>query len=110
MSRRRGPVHLTIPAHHTSDVILILLTRAPDEDELHAAHYLVDNAVTAAWALRPDALEPVSLDHYRQLLHYVAYADLLDVALFLRGDTKKIRTLMDHATQHMDDFTAIYLA
>ncbi|WP_328404045.1 hypothetical protein OHS70_34375 [Streptomyces sp. NBC_00390] len=108
MAVPRDPAQLDIPGHHISAVILILLTRAPSADELHSAKHLLDSAGTAAWALRSSTLTALSLDQYRQVLHHWAYAELLDTALFLRGDIKTIRTLMDHVAQHLADFQAAY--
>ncbi|WP_435970262.1 hypothetical protein [Streptomyces sp. Qhu_M48] len=69
------------PEHHLGEMALILLTRAPGDAALRAAANLIDNAAIAAWALRPDALVPLTQEQYRQLLDYVAAPHVFDLAL-----------------------------
>lgn len=96
------------PEHHFGAIILILLTRAPDDATLKAAVRLADNAAIASWALRPDALVTLTVEQYRQLLDYAAAPQVLDLALYLGGDREQIRTLMDHIAQQIDDVLACY--
>ncbi|WP_329318036.1 hypothetical protein [Streptomyces sp. NBC_01262] len=96
------------PDHHFGAMFLILLTRAPDDDTLRAAARLADNAAVASWALRPDDLATLSVDQYRQLLDYAAAPEVLDLALYLRGDKKRIRTLMDHITREIAEVLSHY--
>ncbi|MFI1436541.1 hypothetical protein [Streptomyces lydicus] len=96
------------PEHHLGAILLVLLTRAPDDATLKAAVHLADNAAIASWALRPDGLVTLTIEHYRQLLDYTAAPQVLDLALYLDGDRTQIRTLMDHITQHVDDILAHY--
>ncbi|WP_042154435.1 hypothetical protein [Streptomyces lydicamycinicus] len=96
------------PEHHLGAILLVLLTRAPDDATLKAAVHLADNAAIASWALRPDALVTLSVEQYLQLLHYTAAPQVLDLALYLGGDRTQIRTLMDHIAQHVDDVLAHY--
>lgn len=108
MPRRKDPTHLTFPAHHEEAVLLIVLGREPTHDELRAALHLLEGATEAAWVLRPELLKPLTREQYRQVLHYAAYAELLNAALASGGEIKQIRTLMDHAALHIQDFVAIY--
>ncbi|MXM62189.1 hypothetical protein GR925_01660 [Streptomyces sp. HUCO-GS316] len=89
-------------------MFLVLLTRAPDEATLRAAVHLAENAAVAAWALRPDGLAPLTVEQYRQLLDYAAAPQILDMALYIGGDRKQIRTLMDFITGVMADIQARY--
>ncbi|MFI7136608.1 hypothetical protein ACIBQ5_02210 [Streptomyces massasporeus] len=107
------PTHPSIPAintpeHHRGAMILILLTFAPDEEALRAALHLAENAAIAAWALRPEDLANLTVEQYRQLLDYAAAPQVLDLALYLGGDRKQIRTLMDFITGVMADVQARY--
>ncbi|WJV48935.1 hypothetical protein [Streptomyces flavofungini] len=96
------------PDHHVGAMLLLFLTRAPDDDLLRDAARLVDHATTAAWALRPGDLATLTVEQYRQLLNYTGAPQLLDLALYLRGDKRRIRTLIDHITRAMADFLAHY--
>ncbi|MEV0444981.1 hypothetical protein AB0I84_21615 [Streptomyces spectabilis] len=99
---------IATPDHHFGAMCLLLLTRAPDDDLLRDAVRLVDHATTAAWALRPDDLATLTVEQYRQLLHYTGAPQLLDLALYLRGDRRLIRTLIDHITRAITDLLAHY--
>ncbi|MGW6393283.1 hypothetical protein ACWFR1_22880 [Streptomyces sp. NPDC055103] len=98
------------PEHHLGAMTLVLLTRAPDDTTLRAAAGLVDSASVAAWALRTDPLEALTQEQYRQLLDYAAAPHVLDLALYLGGDRKQIRTLMDHIATELNDLLAHYPA
>lgn len=98
------------PEHHLGEMALVLLTRTPDDAALRAAANLIDNAAVAAWALRPDALVPLTQEQYRQLLDYFAAPHVFDLALYLGGDRTQIRTLMDHIATQLDDALAHYPA
>lgn len=96
------------PAHHIGAMTLVILTRAPDDTTLRAAAQLVDNAATASWALRPDDLVSLTQPQYRQLLDYAAAPQLLDLALYLGGDRKRIRTLMDQIAREITELLIHY--
>ncbi|MFH9246726.1 hypothetical protein [Streptomyces sp. ISID311] len=108
MSPRNEIPVIDTPEHHFGAMFLILLTRAPDDATLKAAVRLADNAAIASWALRPDTLVTLTVEQYRQLLDYAAAPQVLDLALYLDGDRKQIRALMDHIAQHVDDVLAHY--
>ncbi|WSQ08935.1 hypothetical protein OG604_14815 [Streptomyces sp. NBC_01231] len=99
---------INTPAHHFGAMFLILIARAPDTETLRAAMHLADNAVIASWALRPNDLEPLTVEQYRQLLNYAAAPEVLDLALYLRGDGKRIRILMDHIAREMTELLSHY--
>lgn len=103
------PAFIT-PEHHLGEMVLILLTRAPDDAALRAASALIDNAAVAAWALRPDALVPLTQEQYRQLLDYFVAPNVFDLALYLGGDRTQIRTLMDHIAAELDEALSHYPA
>ncbi|UNO42188.1 hypothetical protein [Streptomyces sp. MST-110588] len=87
---------INTPEHHLGAMFLVIATRQPDDATLRAAANLIDSAATASWALRPESLATLTQDQYRQLLDYAAAPQVLDLALYLGGDRKQIRTLMDH--------------
>lgn len=91
------------PEHHLGEMVLVLLTRAPDDAALRAASALIDNAAIAAWALRPDTLVPLTQEQYRQLLDYFIAPNVFDLALYLGGDRTQIRTLMGHIATELDE-------
>lgn len=99
---------IATPEHHLGALILILLTREPDDATLQAAARLADNAAIAAWALRPDDLVSLTVEQYRELLDYAAAPQVLDLALYLGGDRKQIRTLMEHIAQQIADILTHY--
>ncbi|MEV8388635.1 MULTISPECIES: hypothetical protein [unclassified Streptomyces] len=101
MSARPSTPVISTPEHHLGAMSLVILTRAPDDETLRAAARLVDSAAIASWALRPDDLRTLGQQQYRQLLDYAAAPQVLDLALYLRGDKKQIRTLMDHITREI---------
>ncbi|MFJ9907949.1 hypothetical protein ACIRVK_34595 [Streptomyces sp. NPDC101152] len=96
MSARPAIPKLNTPEHHFGAMFLILIARSPDDETLHAALRLAENAAVAAWALRPEGLTTLTVEQYRQLLDYTAASQVFDLALFLGGDRKQIRTLMDY--------------
>ncbi|MGW0764507.1 hypothetical protein [Streptomyces sp. NPDC002676] len=96
MPARPTPPVINTPEHHFGAMFLVIATRQPDDAALRAAANLIDSAATACWALRPDDLAPLTQQQYRQLLDYAAAPQVLDLALYLGGDRKQIRTLMDH--------------
>ncbi|MFB7742462.1 hypothetical protein [Streptomyces sp. NPDC056132] len=96
MTTRPNQPIINTPEHHFGAIFLVIATRQPDDATLHAAINLIDSAATASWALRPDGLAPLTHQQYRQLLDYAAAPQVLDLALYLGGDRKQIRTLMDH--------------
>ncbi|WP_172387145.1 hypothetical protein [Streptomyces sp. MNP-20] len=108
MSQQPATPPLETPDHHFGAMCLLLLTRNPDNDLLRDAVRLADHATTAAWALRPDDLATLTAEQYRQLLNYTGAPQLLDMALYLRGDRRRIRTLIDHITRAMTDLLARY--
>lgn len=99
---------INTPEHHLGAMSLVILTRAPNDATLRAAARLVDTAATAAWALRPDDLGTLGQQQYRQLLDYAAAPQVLDLALYLGGDTKQIRTLMDHIAREIAELLIHY--
>ncbi|MEH0609034.1 hypothetical protein [Streptomyces scabiei] len=99
---------INTPEHHLGAMSLVILTRAPNDANLRAAARLVDSAATAAWALRPDDLSTLGRQQYRQLLDYAAAPQVLDLALYLGGDTKQIRTLMDHIAREIAELLIHY--
>ncbi|MFD5428252.1 hypothetical protein [Streptomyces sp. NPDC127084] len=105
----RSPIPLfDAPDHHFGAMVLVILTRQPDDATLRAAARLADNAAIAAWALRPDHLTTLTVGQYRQLLDYAAAPEVFDLALHLDGDRKHIRTLIDHIASEVDDLLAYY--
>jgi hypothetical protein len=105
----RPPVPLIeVPEHQLGAILLVLLTRAPSDSALRAALQMADNAAIAAWALRPDDIITLTVDQYRQLLDYIAAAQVLDLALYLGGDRKQIRTLVEHITREVAEFHLLY--
>ncbi|MFG2022277.1 hypothetical protein [Streptomyces sp. NPDC048825] len=108
MSARPSIPVTNTPEHHFGAMFLILLTRAPDDATLGAAVRLAENAAIAAWALRPDELVNLTVEQYRQLLDYTAAPEVFDLALFLSGDRKQIRTLMDYIAGVMAEVHARY--
>ncbi|MEU8968927.1 hypothetical protein AB0D11_06560 [Streptomyces monashensis] len=96
MPARPTPPVINTPEHHFGAMFLVIAARQPDDAALRAAANLIDSAATASWALRPDDLAPLTQQQYRQLLDYAAAPQVLDLALYLGGDRKQIRTLMDH--------------
>ncbi|MEU2558406.1 hypothetical protein ABZ626_03525 [Streptomyces longispororuber] len=102
------PPIIDTPEHHFGAMFLILLTRAPDDALLRSAASLVDSAATASWALRPDDLVTLTADQYRQLLDYAAAPQVLDLALYLGGERKRIRTLMDQIAREITELLAHY--
>ncbi|MDQ0602031.1 hypothetical protein QF037_006376 [Streptomyces canus] len=101
---------INTPDHHFGAMFLILLARAPDTAMLRAATRLADSAAVASWALRPDGLKPLTVDQYRELLAYAAAPEVLDLALYLRGDRKRIRTLIDHIGREIAELLSHYSA
>ncbi|MEU6475362.1 hypothetical protein ABZ858_00455 [Streptomyces sp. NPDC047017] len=99
---------INTPPHHIGAAALVLLTRSPDDATLRAAAQLIDSAAIAAWALRPDSLKALSQQQYRQLLDYTAAPAVLDLALYLGGDTRRIRTLMDQIAREITELCAHY--
>ncbi|MFF3976992.1 hypothetical protein [Streptomyces sp. NPDC001828] len=110
MSARPNPPVINTPEHHIGAMVLVIATRMPDDGELHAAVSLIDSAATASWALRPDDLAPLTQQQYRQLLDYAAAPQVLDLALYLGGDRKQIRTLMDHIGREITELLTHYPA
>ncbi|MCK7627265.1 hypothetical protein MUU72_29925 [Streptomyces sp. RS10V-4] len=106
-TRPSTPV-INTPAHHIGAMALVILTRAPGDAMLRAAAELVDNAATASWALRPDGLLPLTQPQYRQLLDYAAAPHVLDLALYLGGDRKHIRALMDQIAREIAELLIHY--
>ncbi|MGM9465349.1 hypothetical protein [Streptomyces murinus] len=106
-TRPRIPV-INTPPHHVGAVALVLFTRNPDDATLHAAARLVDSAATAAWALRPDDLQTLTQPQYRQLIDYAAAPAVLDLALYLGDDTKRIRVLMDQVAREITELLTHY--
>ncbi|MEV7279697.1 hypothetical protein [Streptomyces sp. NPDC093111] len=98
------------PEHHLGAMALVLIVRNPEDADLRAAASLIDNATEAAWALRPDHLVPLAKEEYRQLIDYFAAPHVFDFALYLEGDRKQIRTLMEHIATQLDDALAHYPA
>ncbi|MEW1658794.1 hypothetical protein [Streptomyces sp. NPDC093707] len=96
------------PEHHFAAMFLVIVTRSPDNATLRAAARLADNAAIAAWALRPDHLVALTVEQYRQLLDYAAAPHVLDLALYLSGDRKHIRTLMDHIAHEISELLTHY--
>ncbi|MCX5233877.1 hypothetical protein OG824_01325 [Streptomyces prunicolor] len=101
---------INTPDHHVAAMFLVLLARAPDTATLRAATRLAKSAAVASWALRPDDLEPLTVEQYRDLLAYAAAPEVLDLALYLRGDRKRIRTLMDHIGREIAELLTHYSA
>ncbi|WP_327297806.1 MULTISPECIES: hypothetical protein [unclassified Streptomyces] len=108
MPPRNAVPIINTPEHHYGAMILTLLTRAPDDATLKAAVHLADNAAIAAWALRPDALVTLTVEQYRQLLDYAAAPQVLDLALYLGGNRKRIRTLADHIAREITELLTHY--
>ncbi|MFE9553141.1 hypothetical protein ACFYOD_06620 [Streptomyces sp. NPDC006703] len=99
---------INTPEHHFGAMFLVIATRAPDDATLRAATDLVDNAATASWALRPDDLATLTQQQYRQLLDYTAAPQVLDLALYLAGSKRQIRTLMDHIGREIAELLIHY--
>ncbi|MFF8990067.1 hypothetical protein ACF09H_08995 [Streptomyces sp. NPDC014983] len=108
-ARPATPV-INTPEHHFGAMFLVIATRQPDDATLRAAANLIDSAATASWALRPDSLARLAQDQYRQLLDYTAAPQVLDLALYLGGDRKQIRTLMDHVGREIAELLVHYPA
>ncbi|MEH0535729.1 hypothetical protein QBB31_13995 [Streptomyces scabiei] len=108
MSARPSIPTLNTPEHHFGAMFLILMTRSPDDETLRAALRLAENAAVAAWAQRPEELITLTVEQYRQLLDYTAASEVFDLALFLGGDRKQIRTLMDYIAGVMAEVHARY--
>ncbi|KAB1989829.1 hypothetical protein ACWD4F_07475 [Streptomyces aureus] len=99
---------INTPEHHFAATFLVIATRQPDDATLRAAVSLIDHAVIAAWALRPDDLVVLTQQQYRQLIDYTAASQVLDLALYLGGDRKKIRSLMDHIDREIAELLTHY--
>lgn len=97
------------PEHHFGAMFLVIATRAPDDKTLRSASNLIESAVIASWALRPDDLETLTPQQYRQLLDYTAAPQVLDLALYLGGDRKQVRTLMDHIGREIAELLIHYV-
>jgi hypothetical protein len=108
MSARPSIPTLNTPEHHFGAMFLILVTRSPDGETLRAALNLAESAAVAAWALRPEELLTLTVEQYRQLLDYTAASEVFDLALFLGGDRKQIRTLVDYIAGVMAEVQARY--
>lgn len=108
MPPRRPVSAITVPQHQSGAMLLVLLARAPGEAALQAAVHLAESAAIAAWALRPDDLAGLDVEQYRQLLDYAAAPQVLDLALYLGGDRKQIRTLMDFIAGVVAEVNARY--
>ncbi|WP_063734412.1 hypothetical protein [Streptomyces sp. RTd22] len=96
------------PEHHFAAMLLVILTRSPDNAALRAAASLADNAAIASWALRPDHLVALTVEQYRQLLDYAAAPQVLDLALYLGGDRRQLRTLMDQIAREIAELLTHY--
>ncbi|MFD9791306.1 hypothetical protein ACFWXK_10170 [Streptomyces sp. NPDC059070] len=99
---------INTPEHHVGAMILVIFARSPNDLTLHAAARLVDHAAIASWALRPDDLATLTVEQYRQLLDYTAAPHVLDLALYIGGDSKRIRTLMDHIDREITELLTHY--
>ncbi|MFI1100223.1 hypothetical protein [Streptomyces melanogenes] len=108
MPARPSISRIDTPEHHLGAMFLVILARSPNDATLHAATRLVDNAAIASWALRPDDLATLTAEQYRQLLDYTAAPQALDLALYLGGDSKHIRTLMDHIAREIAELLTHY--
>ncbi|MFH9227637.1 hypothetical protein [Streptomyces lydicus] len=106
-ARPSTPV-INTPEHHFGAMFLVIASREPDDVTLRAATNLIDSAATASWALRPDDLATLTQHEYRQLLDYTAAPQVLDLALYLGGDRKQIRTLMDHIGREIAELLIHY--
>ncbi|MCZ4099823.1 hypothetical protein [Streptomyces sp. H39-C1] len=99
---------INTPEHHFGAMFLVIATRQPDDATFRAAANLIDSAATACWALRPDDLATLTQQQYRQLLDYTAAPQVLDLAFYLGGDRKQIRTLMDHIGREIAELLIHY--
>lgn len=106
-ARPSTPV-INTPEHHFGAMFLVIATRQPDDATLRSAANLIDSAATACWALRAVDLTTLTQQQYRQLLDYTAAPQVFDLALYLGGDRKQIRTLMDHIGREIAELLIHY--
>ncbi|MFE7129312.1 hypothetical protein ACFVIM_00435 [Streptomyces sp. NPDC057638] len=108
MPKDNSPLVITPPEHHLAAMALIIITRAPGNDALEAALRLAEHAAIASWALRPHDLASLTVEQYQQLLDHTAAPCVLDFALYLGGDRRRIRNLMDFIAELIAELIAHY--
>ncbi len=89
-----------VPDHHQAAMDRLHTGRYRDAP--HAtAERLVNSAAIAAWALRPEELQAITLDQYTDLVMHACYPGALATALRWNADRRKIRDVIDHITHQI---------
>ncbi|MEU5385967.1 hypothetical protein [Kitasatospora cineracea] len=76
---------LPIPDHHQPAVDTIILNHGLCETKADIIHYLVEHAVTIAWARRPKSWSGLDFFQFHQTAQHFSYPDLYHRAVHTRG-------------------------
>ncbi|RGD59376.1 hypothetical protein DR950_17690 [Kitasatospora xanthocidica] len=84
-----------VPQQHLPKVVSMIVDHAACPELAMAAGTLLKQAITVAWARRPDGLLGLKLTEFHDTVGYFHYCDLFHAALHHDGDLREVDHMAD---------------